>query len=423
MKSIELTIRIISLFFSILVFYKPIFIIIGFFVHGKKYPETETRARFGILIAARNEELVIGNLIDSLHKQNYPKELIDIYVVADNCSDSTEQIAKEKGAIVYHRNDTEHVSKGYALKYLTEQMIKNNQFNQYDYFVIFDSDNIVDGNFIYEMNKALATGLDGCVCYRNSKNFESNVISSGYSIHWLFNNMHAHRPRSFLNLSTHATGTGYAFKKELIPNGWEYTDLTEDASMSLDMISEGKNIGYCEDAQIYDEQPTGLFTTFRQRLRWKRGTYYSFFSRFFKIIKGFFVNKGLRKKLSCYDCFFTYFPYDIVSMLLGISLNVILIINGIIDQDFNLMPLWKAILSAIISAYASYLLCGILAVIKERNKIHCKKSLLIIYTILYPWFDLISLPISVFAIFKKMSWHPIVHKDQRKIEDLKSKKQ
>ena len=86
------------------------------FVH-KKSRRIKKNNSYGILIAARNEENVIGNLIDSLKNQNYPSELISIYVVADNCTDNTSSVAKEHGAIVYERYNTSKIGKGYALNF------------------------------------------------------------------------------------------------------------------------------------------------------------------------------------------------------------------------------------------------------------------------------------------------------------------
>ncbi|MDD7735626.1 MAG: glycosyltransferase family 2 protein [Bacilli bacterium] len=421
MKTIEVVINIILIIFSVLMVYKTVFIAIGFFSKSKIYKDTDKKGRFGVLIAARNEERVIKNLIDSVKNQNYDSSLIDIFVVVDNSTDKTAEICSKLDVNLYIRNDISKVSKGYALSFLVDSLIKENKINNYDYFAIFDSDNIVHPNFFYEMNKAMATGLDGCTCYRNSKNFKTNPISSGYSLHWYFNNLHAHRPRSVLGLSTHVTGTGYVFKKELILDGWKYVDLTEDASMSLDMISEGKFIGYNEQAEIYDEQPTDLKTTIRQRLRWKRGTYYSFFTRFKKIIKGMFTNKSFKKKFACYDCFFTFFPYDIVSTFLTIILNVLVIVIGIINKDLSLLPLWIKILKTLLNTYILCFVCGLLTLIKERKKIHCNLGLAIIYLFLYPWYDLISLPISIAALFINVKWKPIIHKDEKTYLEITKK--
>lgn len=420
MTALPSAIRIVLSVLACLTFYKTIFILIGFFGKAKGFPDTAESGRFGILIAARNEEKVIGNLLRSIKAQNYDPDRFEIFVVADNCSeqDGTFRICLEEGVRVYRRNDTERISKGYALQFLVESLREEKRISAFDYFVIFDGDNVVHPDFLKEMNKAMATGLDGCTCYRNSKNFNANLISGGYSIHWYFNNLHAHRPRSLLGLSTHVTGTGYVFRREQIENGWPYNDLTEDATMSLDMISQGKKIGYCEKAEIFDEQPTRFKTMFKQRLRWKRGTYYSFFTRMKVIVRGMFVNRGFSRKFACYDCFFTYFPYDIFSMLLTLILNILVIANDIATHSFALDALWTGIGIALGGSYLSSLLCGTIAVIKERKRIHCKTRQIVVNLIFYPWYDLISLPLSVIAIFIKVKWHPILHKDVKTYQDI-----
>ena len=78
------------------------------------------------IIPAHNEEAVVGNLVESLKKQNYPKELLDIYVIADNCTDGTAKVAEEAGAIVLKRFDSEKKTKGYALQWFLKQKIEEN---------------------------------------------------------------------------------------------------------------------------------------------------------------------------------------------------------------------------------------------------------------------------------------------------------
>lgn len=110
--------------------------------------------KFMAIIPAHNEESVVANLVESLKNQEYPKELIDIYVIADNCTDNTAQVAKEAGAIVYERFDSTRKTKGYALQWFLKQKIEENA--DYDAFFIFDADNIVDKNFTKNMNKNYA---------------------------------------------------------------------------------------------------------------------------------------------------------------------------------------------------------------------------------------------------------------------------
>ena len=158
--------------------YQVVFTVIGLVSRkSRKEPEASKLHRFAALICARNEENVIAQLVKTLKEQNYPKELFDIYVLADNCDDSTAAVAKNAGAFVYERQNKMQVGKGYALDYLIKKIKGEENYKPYDGYFIFDADNIVDPNFVNEMNKTFDTGkYDAITCYRNSKNFGANWI-------------------------------------------------------------------------------------------------------------------------------------------------------------------------------------------------------------------------------------------------------
>ena len=87
------------LLFALLYSYQIVYMFVAFKTKKNKKPVMENvrRYKYAIIIAARNEELVIGQLIKSIKNQKYPKELIDIFVVADNCTDDTAKVAKKPG--------------------------------------------------------------------------------------------------------------------------------------------------------------------------------------------------------------------------------------------------------------------------------------------------------------------------------------
>lgn len=80
----------------------------------KKPPQLTAKKnhRYAAVICARNENAVIGDLIHSIRVQNYPQELIDIFVVADNCTDNTAAVAQEAGAIVFPGSTTRRSARG-----------------------------------------------------------------------------------------------------------------------------------------------------------------------------------------------------------------------------------------------------------------------------------------------------------------------
>lgn len=226
--------------------------------------------KFMAVIPAHNEESVIKNLVDSLQEQNYPRELYDIYVIADNCNDNTAQIAKDAGAIVLKRFDEEHKTKGFALNWFLQQKIEENA--DYDALCVFDADNIVDKNFLKNMNKKLCQGEEVVQGYRDIKNPTDSWISAGYAIfYWMMHRFY-HLARYNLGLSPLLNGTGFMVKFDLLkPDGWQTETLTEDIEYSLINIAAGRKLGWAVDAIVYDEQPTTFKASWSQRSRWSVG--------------------------------------------------------------------------------------------------------------------------------------------------------
>ena len=107
--------QIIGLLFTLLYAYQVIYLTIGLLRGHRQDTRPPARLRrYAALISARNEEGVIGELIESLKKQNYPADLLDIYVVADNCTDGTAEAAQRAGAMVFRRFNRVKVGKGYV---------------------------------------------------------------------------------------------------------------------------------------------------------------------------------------------------------------------------------------------------------------------------------------------------------------------
>lgn len=226
--------------------------------------------KFMAIIPAHNEEAVVGNLVESLKAQDYPEDKLDIYVIADNCTDDTARIAKESGAIVLKRFDETKKTKGYALNWFLKQKIEENA--DYDAFCVFDADNIVDKNFIKNMNKKLCQGEEIVQGYRDIKNPKDSWVSSGYAIfYWMMHRFY-HLARYNLGLSALLNGTGFMVKFDLVkPNGWQTITLTEDIEFSLMNIIDGRKVGWSTDAIVYDEQPITFSQSWSQRSRWTVG--------------------------------------------------------------------------------------------------------------------------------------------------------
>ena len=230
----------------------------------------DKKHKFMAILPAHNEEMVIANLIESLNNQDYDKELLDIYVIADNCTDDTAKIAREHGAIVYERFDNVNKTKGCALNWFLKQKIEEKA--DYDAFFVFDADNIVDKNFTKNMNKKLCQGEEVVQGYRDIKNPTDSWVTAGYAFFYWTMHRFYHLARYNIGLSPLLNGTGFMVKFDLVKDtGWDTITLTEDIEFSLKRIIKGKRLGWATDAIVYDEQPVTFKASWSQRSRWTVG--------------------------------------------------------------------------------------------------------------------------------------------------------
>ncbi len=394
----------ISLIFTLCYFYQFVYVLVGLFKKPRKLT-AQANHRYAVVISARNEEAVIGNLIDSIRNQTYPGELIDIFVVADNCNDETAAVARKAGAVVYERFNNEQVGKGYALDWLFSIIRTEHKEQKYEAYIVFDADNVIAPNFIEEMNHLFDNGYRIITSYRNSKNYGENWITAGYSLWFLREAKFLNNPRMQLGTSCAISGTGFLVSEEIIAKngGWVHSLLTEDIEFTTDHIIQGETIGYCGDAVLYDEQPTSFYQSYLQRLRWSKGFYQVFRYYGKRLIRGIF--KG---QFACYDMLMTLMPAMLLT-LVSIVVNIVAIPVGIINQSAYLPVLIRTLGQTFLSFYAIFFLLGFITTITERKQIYCSTMKKILYVFTFPLFMLTYVPISIVALFKKVKWEPIRH--------------
>lgn len=227
-------------------------------------------SKFAIIVAAHNEEKVIGCNVKSLNLINYPRDKYDIYVIADNCTDKTAEIARESGAIVYERKDLVKRGKGFSLEWMFKKLFESNI--KYDAICILDADNVVSNNFLLEMNKRLKKGDKVIQGYLDSKNPKDSWISGNYSISYWISNRLFQLPRYYLGLSCALGGTGFVMSTDVLEEiGWGATCLTEDLEFSLRLVMKNMKVSWSHEAVVYDEKPLRLKQSWRQRKRWMQG--------------------------------------------------------------------------------------------------------------------------------------------------------
>ena len=364
--------------------------------------------KFMAIIPAHNEESVVANLVESLKNQEYPKELLDIYVIADNCTDNTAQVAKDAGAIVYERFDSARKTKGYALQWFLKQKIEENA--DYDAFFIFDADNIVDKDFTKNMNKKLCQGEDVVQGYRDIKNPTDNWITGGYALfYWMMHRLY-HLSRYNLGLSALLNGTGFMVRFDVIkPDGWNTETLTEDIEFSLKRIIAGSKVGWATDAIVYDEQPTGFKQSWSQRSRWTVGHIQCMQKYTGSLINGIKEHKDLKS--------IDGFLYIIGSIPMFITTLALLAINMFIYLA-NQMTGAELLLNYAMYIVPTFFLPILLAVFIMKLDGRPIKPM-IKQILCYPIFMATWLAINFKCLFKReTTWEKIEHNRDIKITDV-----
>lgn len=405
----------ISIIFTLCYAYQFFYIYVGLLKKPKNFTETALH-RYAIVISARNEESVIGQLIASIKAQNYPAELIDIFVIADNCTDGTARVAREEGALVYERSNTEQVGKGYALDWMFDIIQRDYAEKNYDAYMVFDADNLLDQNFVTEMNKVFSNGYRIITSYRNSKNFGSNWISSGYSLWFLREAKFLNNARMQLGTSCAISGTGFLISADIIRKngGWIHHLLTEDIEFTVDSVIHGETIGYCANAILYDEQPTLFRQSYNQRLRWAKGFYQVFANYGGKLVRGI-----LKGSFSCFDMLMTIMPAMLLT-LISTCVNAIAIPVGILANSPETPVLLQTLGQTLLNFYGMFFILGTITTITEWKQIHCGTARRIINLFTFPIFMLTYVPIAVIALFKKVEWKPIQHSVARTVDEVRN---
>ncbi len=374
----------------------------------------ENKNRLGVLISARNESAVIGELIDSLNQQTFPREQFEIFIVADNCTDNTAELCRSRGAIVYERFDKTQIGKGYALNFLYKKIVEQFGADAFDAFVVLDADNILAPQYLAEMNKTFSAGYEVCTSLRNSKNYGDNWISAGYALWFLRESEYLNHARMLLNTSCAVSGTGFLFSSKVIQEaeGWNFFLLTEDIEFSVYNILKGRKIGYAKDAELYDEQPVTFAQSWRQRLRWAKG----YFQVWGKFGMGLLKNIFSSKFSSCYDMTMTIMPALILT-LAALANFILGTIFGVIF-DWNLWLLLDCFLLTLAGMYFTLWLIGAITVVTQWKRIHCSTFKKIFYSFTFPLFMLTYVPIALTAMFKKVGWKPIVHTRAKTLAEI-----
>ena len=393
--------KLIAVLFFLCYFYQFLYIPVSW-RRQKEKPMLSRCNRYAVLICARNEENVIGDLLDSIWEQTYPGALIHPFVMADNCTDNTAAVAAAHGATVYCRTNNTLVGKGYALEALLDEIRKDDS-SGFDGYFVFDADNLLSEDYIERMHETFSQGYEIITSYRNSKNYSDNWISSGYALWFLRESQYLNRARMKLGTSCAVSGTGFLFSQSILDEleGWPFHLLTEDIEFSIHEILRGKRIGYCEKAVFYDEQPTDFRQSWRQRTRWSKG-YLQVFGKYGKeLVRGIFGGS-----FTAFDMSMNIMPAFFLSAA-GLLTEVLILVMSLLQG--GIAAAIPSLLRIFGSMYGTLFLLGAITTVTEWKRIHATDAEKIKAVLTFPIFMFTYLPIAISAIFAKAEWKPIVH--------------
>lgn len=420
--------------YGVFYFHYILFAVVGLFFR-KHYPKTEKKYRYGMIIPARNEEAVVAGLIESIQKNNYPQDKIEIFVIAHNCTDRTAEVARQHGATVYEYDNPEEKTMGYAFRHLFKCIERDYGTQNFDGFFIFNADNILDKDYISRMNDAFEYYDRKCVItsYRNSKNYGSNLMSGLYGLYFSTGCRLESCGRTMLGCSTRVQGCGYLISSKAVEHGWPYYSLAEDWEFTADQILLQNNIRYCDDAIFYDEQPTTMRIMWRQRVRWSRGHLIVFTTRIKDLLRSLF-GKKTEHRVSVYDIMINVLPSTLFFLVLQIIQLALVFTAPLVAEDLTYGQLMLGSSRDLLysdgmlfvwlrSAAASYITCIIsaIAVFIADHKVIKNVSIWqkILISLFWPLFLAIQFPIDIQALFSKnLGWKTIPHNDTTRFEHV-----
>lgn len=358
---------------------------------------------FAILIAARNEEKVIGNLIDSLKKQDYPEDKYKIYVIVNNCTDNTEKVAKDKGASIINSSNNIR-TKGNALEEAFAYLRNNTEIDGY---IIFDADNVVNRDFLKNMNTSINRGYGISQGFRDTKNISDSYVSTSFAILYYMQSIFINKVRYNAGMSSFLNGTGIMIKKDIIDEyGYHPLTVTEDVEYTMVAAIKGMKIGYTEGAIFYDEQVTSFRESLKQRKRWSYGTIDCIKKYGRELLRG-----GIKGKNS--DCI------DVLIFELCLFLQVVASFWGIV---ILVMTIINFEVSHLIIGFATSVIMYIIGVVFRIILLKkMKKSIRdnIWGILLFDWFLMSWVIATIEAIFmRNYSWEPTKHERSIAISEM-----
>lgn len=335
-----------TLWLSVIILYQLYISVFGFKRVSRDYQEHDPKLRYLVLVPAHNEEAVISGIIENLQTMDYPDELYDFYILADNCEDQTAEIARSMGANVLEtRKESPDDPTGKPIVLQKALQTLEGYGAKYDLVMFFDADNRIDTNMFREVNSQFLDHPEADIvqCYLGCKN-KKGLVALYYYMSYTITNRFFQYAKSRIGINCVVGGTGFAVRADYLQKrgGWTAMSLTEDFELQVEATCEGKRILWNNNVRIYDEKPTRWRASLRQRIRWAQGHWFVCFKNTKRIIRALREKRiGFGEFLSTFLYVYSLTPFIVMVIQMGISLLLqILVWTGVAPAAESTITFW-----------------------------------------------------------------------------------
>lgn len=261
---------------SIAVAYPLIYSLASLGTRKSYYPTANKQHKFAILFPAYKEDRVILPVVESFLQQHYPQELYKIIVISDHMQETTNERLAQLPITLLKAN-YENSSKAKALNFAMDHFERD----EFDAVVILDADNIVDTNFLLEINKVFDAGVQAIQAHRTAKNRNTDIaVLDGLSEE--VNNSIFRRGHVRLGISSALIGSGMIFNYQWFHDNVKHLVTTgEDKELEVLLLKQRIFIEFLDEVYVYDEKTQGKKGFYNQRRRWL-ATQFAQWGRVFK---------------------------------------------------------------------------------------------------------------------------------------------
>ena len=412
-------------------FFLQLFYMLLFFIPKKVFPKTEKKNKIAVIIPAHNEEDVIYDTVHELfERQNYSKDLFDVYVIADNCDDKTKELAEKAGATVFVHNDPDpkHHMVGFALEYGFKELLKIDEEKHYDFVIRLDADNHINDEFFNLMNDAYNSGAKIARPYESALNMTQNGFTKACGLYYIFDSRCSSRCRERLHLDAHVNGPGSLTDMDIIRRigGYDTVTICEDTEFNFKRMYEGVRCHFVEDAVVYEDLPSTLRDTYARNLRLGAGNTRLLIKHTPKLFFHTFKNLNL----SFIENWLTYIFIPICPILciwlpgFYIYAYIYHFLGGEAGVIYNFLGAemdWVGFTTSLICTMVGvlFVFCGILQatlmVLSDYKKMGAnRRRELISGVLLFPVFSIVYVITITIGVFSKPKWKKVRRNPQKK---------